>query len=151
MAPCPSCSLKIRVIFTEAELPPLPDEDDEGAPGGAAEGDEQVKQLVRGLHGVDLEHAGASAEAVDAAATAVALEAGGDDEEEGEDVAVVASASNADEEATTAANAEGKRTATPAAAAAAVATPVPPPPPPTTTAASNHRKPNAGSADSAVR
>jgi diphthamide biosynthesis protein 3 len=28
VAPCPSCSLKIKVIFDEAELPPLPSEDD---------------------------------------------------------------------------------------------------------------------------
>ena len=37
VAPCPSCSLKIKVIFDEADLPPLPSEDDEpGTSDGTA-------------------------------------------------------------------------------------------------------------------
>jgi diphthamide biosynthesis protein 3 len=40
IAPCPSCTLRIRVLYTMAELPPLPlaDAHEEGPGGMGAEG-----------------------------------------------------------------------------------------------------------------
>ena len=52
VAPCPSCSLKIRVLFDEADLPPLPE----------LEGDE-VASVTQGLRGVDLSLVGTKEDA----------------------------------------------------------------------------------------
>lgn len=80
VAPCPSCSLKIRVLFEEADLPPLPD-DDGAAPAeaGGAEGEGGgVAAIAQGLRGVDLANVDTST-----AATAAAKGALEDDEGEG--------------------------------------------------------------------
>ena len=86
VAPCPSCSLKIRVLFEESDLPPLPD-DDGAAPGGAeaggAEGGEAeaegVPAITQGLRGVDLAN-------VSSSTTATAAAKGVLEDEEGEGV-----------------------------------------------------------------
>jgi diphthamide biosynthesis protein 3 len=43
IAPCPSCTLRIMIIYDEEDLPPLPDSDDDSSDEGEEEKNDDIK------------------------------------------------------------------------------------------------------------
>ena len=54
IAPCPSCTLRILIIYEEEDLPPLPDDsDDDEDSSDESEGEEEDKEDKEDVSGTD--------------------------------------------------------------------------------------------------